>query len=111
MDLYIDLLITNNDLTLDPANVPLLTKDRHSIGQDIAHMIRESGLFKQLLAERGPLIRQYYLSQIELLMKNDTRLNPSTPKIIEEGNGRYLITATTVDFGPITLTNEVIING
>ena len=39
MTLYIDLLITNNDLTLDPSNQPVLVDDRASIAQDIAHML------------------------------------------------------------------------
>ena len=52
MSLYIDLLITHNDLTLDPSNQPLLVDDRTSIAQDIGHMIRESGLLVTLVAER-----------------------------------------------------------
>lgn len=103
-ELFKDLLIANNDLVLDPANVPVLTNNRHSIGQDIAHMIRETGLFHALLAERNYNTRNYYLNRLEMLMKDDERLIPSTPKIIDEGNGRYLITATTVDFGDFAIT-------
>ena len=44
MGIYIDLLITNNDLTLDPSNQPLLVEDRASIAQDIGHMIRDLSL-------------------------------------------------------------------
>ena len=41
---YIDLLIAHNDLILDSSQQPLLVVDRASIAQDIAHMIRDSGL-------------------------------------------------------------------
>ena len=47
---YIDLLIANNDLVLDASQQPLLVEDRASIAQDIAHMIRDSGLLGTLLA-------------------------------------------------------------
>ena len=44
MSEYIDLLIAGNDLVLDLSRQPLLIDDRASIAQDIAHMIRDSGL-------------------------------------------------------------------
>ncbi|RMN47656.1 hypothetical protein ALQ60_04785, partial [Pseudomonas syringae pv. papulans] len=49
MSEYVDLLIMNNDLVLDPARQPLLVDDRASIAQDIAHLIRESGLLITLV--------------------------------------------------------------
>lgn len=55
MSSYIDLLIAGNDLVLDPSHQPLLVDDRASIAQDIAHMIRESGLLVTLVAERSAL--------------------------------------------------------
>lgn len=101
MSLYIDLLITNNDLTLDPSNQPLLVEDRASIAQDIGHMIRESGLLVTLVAERDRFRQSDCIQQLELLVEADVRLVPGTVRILEEGKGKYLITAKTVEFGSV----------
>ncbi len=104
MSLYIDLLITNNDLTLDPSNQPLQIDDRASIAQDIAHLIRESGLMVTLLAERDRYRRADCIQQLELLIENDTRLVPGTVRIENTTGGQYLVTAKTVEFGSIEVT-------
>ena len=99
MSLYIDLLITKNDLTLDPSNQPVLVDDRASIAQDIAHMIRESGLLVTLMAERDRFRQADCVQQLELLVETDERLVPGTVQITETDSGQYLVTATTVAFG------------
>lgn len=99
MSHYIDLLITHNDLTLDPSNQPLLVGDRASIAQDIAHMIRESGLLVTLVAERDRFRQADCIQQLELLAEADVRLVPGTVRILEEEKGKYLVTAKTVEFG------------
>ncbi|MFJ3375397.1 DUF2590 family protein [Pseudomonas sp. NPDC086112] len=101
MSLYIDLLITNNDLTLDPSNQPLLVDDRASIAQDIGHMIRESALLVTLVAERDRFRQADCIQQLELLVEADVRLVPGTVRILEEGKGKYLVTAKTVEFGSV----------
>ncbi|MHC8315698.1 DUF2590 family protein [Pseudomonas sp. LB3P31] len=101
MSLYIDLLITNNDLTLDPSSQPLLVDDRASIAQDIGHMIRESGLLVTLVAERDRFRQADCIQQLELLVENDVRLVPGTVRILGEGQGEYLVTAKTVEFGSV----------
>ena len=101
MSLYIDLLITNNDLTLDPSNQPLLVEDRASIAQDIGHMIRESGLLVTLVAERDRFRQSDCIQQLELLVEADVRLVPGTVRILEEEKGEYLVTAKTVEFGSV----------
>lgn len=105
MSLYIDLLITNNDLTLDPSSQPVLVDDRASIAQDIAHMIRESGLLITLMAERDRFRQADCIQQLELLVETDERLVPGTVQITETDSGQYLVTATTVAFG----TTEVVL--
>ncbi|EPB5735966.1 DUF2590 family protein [Pseudomonas aeruginosa] len=104
MTLYIDLLIVGNDLALDPSRQPRLVDDRASIAQDIAHLIRESGLLVTLVAERSRLKQRDCIQQMELLVEADERLVPGTVRIIEERSGRYLVTATTVEFGAIEVT-------
>lgn len=101
MSLYIDLLITGNDLTLDPSNQPLLVDDRASIAQDIGHMIRESGLLVTLVAERDRFRQADCIQQLELLVEADVRLVPGTVRILEEEKGKYLVTAKTVEFGSV----------
>lgn len=104
MSLYIDLLITHNDLTLDASNQPLTIDDRASIAQDIAHMIRESGLLVTLVAERSRLRQRDCIQQLELLVETDERLVPGTALIKQVDPGQYLVTATTLKFGDIEVT-------
>ena len=105
MSEYIDLLIVDNDLALDPSRQPLLIEDRASIAQDIGHMIRESGLLKALVAERSRLRQADCIQQLELLVETDERLVPGTVQFILQEPGKYLVTATTVAFG----TMEVVV--
>ena len=104
MSEYIDLLIEGNDLVLDPSRQPLLVDDRASIAQDIAHMIRESGLLVTLVAERSRLKQRDCIQQLELLVEADERLVPGTAQIKQLGPGQYLITAKTMKFGLIEVT-------
>lgn len=104
MTLYIDLLIVGNDLSLDPARLPLLVDDRASIAQDIAHMIRESGLLVTLVAERDRFRQRDCIQQLELLVEADVRLVPGTARIVTQDVGVYLVTARTVEFGEIEVT-------
>mgnify|MGYP003600069987 FL=1 len=104
MSEYIDLLIIDNDLSLDPSRQPLLIEDRASIAQDIAHMIRESGLLVTLVAERSRLRQRDCIQQLELLVEADERLVPGTALINQVQPGQYLVTAKTLKFGDIEVT-------
>lgn len=104
MSEYVDLLIVGNDLVLDPSNQPLLIDDRASIAQDIAHLIRDSGLLVTLVAERDPLRQRDCLQQLELRVEADERLVPGTVRILPQTPGAFLVTATTVKFGDVKVT-------
>jgi hypothetical protein len=104
MSEYIDLLIQDNDLVLDLSRQPLLIDDRASIAQDIAHMIRDSGLLVTLVAERDRLKQRDCIQQLELLVEADERLVPGTALINQLEPGQYLVTATTLKFGTIEVT-------
>ncbi|WP_458377763.1 DUF2590 family protein [Pseudomonas fluorescens] len=104
MSEYIDLLIHDNDLVLDLSRQPLLIDDRASIAQDIAHMIRDSGLLVTLVAERDRLRQRDCIQQMELLVEADERLVPGTALITQLEPGQYLVTATTMKFGTIEVT-------
>lgn len=101
MSVYIDLLIENNDLVLDPSRQPEPVEDRACIAQDIAHMIRESGLLVTLVAERNRFRQADCIQQLELLVENDERLVPGTTRFIKQEPGQYLVTAKTVEFGSV----------
>lgn len=104
MSEYIDLLIADNDLVLDLSRQPLLIDDRSSIAQDIAHMIRDSGLLVTLVAERDRLRQRDCIQQMELLVEADERLVPGTALITQTEPGQYLVTAKTLKFVSIEVT-------
>lgn len=99
--LYVDLLITDGDLTLDSGKEPVLCNNRVSIGQDIAHALTESGLPYLLIAENSPTLRDDLLTRMAILVEEDRRLVPGTVFITEERSGHLLVTAETYDFGQL----------
>lgn len=101
--LYIDLLITGKNFTLNSGQEPVLCSNRDSIAQDVIHMIIESQLIKHLVAERSRILRTDILLQLEMLVETDLRLVPGTVGITEERPGKYLVTADTWDFGPLSV--------
>ena len=104
MSEYVDLLIVDNDLALDLSHQPLLVDDRACIAQDIAHMIRDSGLLVTLVAERNRLKQRDCIQQLELLVEADERLVPGTALITQLEPEQFLVTATTLKFGSIEVT-------
>ncbi|EGT5209039.1 DUF2590 family protein [Cronobacter sakazakii] len=105
--LYIDLLIEGRNFTLNSGNEPVLCNNSKSIGQDIVHSILESGLATELIAERSPTLRADILTQLELLIEGDERIEPGTVLINEESNTRLWITASTWDFGPVLVRTDL----
>ncbi|EGX9051393.1 DUF2590 family protein [Salmonella enterica] len=101
--LYVDLLIQGNDFVLNTGNEPELCNNRKSIGQDIIHSIIESGLATELIAERSPTMRADIFTRMELLIEDDERIVPGTVEIGEENRTRLWITASTYDFGGISV--------
>ncbi|MGA7588691.1 MAG: DUF2590 family protein [Rouxiella badensis] len=100
--LYLDLLITEGDFTLDSGGEPRLCNNRASIGQDIIHSILESGITARLISERSPTMRGDVITQLTILVEDDERLIPGTIVITEERLSRLYITAETYDFGPVS---------
>lgn len=100
-ELYIDLLITDRDITLNAGNEPELCSNRVSIAQDIKHALMESGLPALLIAERSPTLRADIIMQMIILVEDDVRLVPGKVYINEESSTRLTILAETYEFGPI----------
>ncbi|MBV7387456.1 DUF2590 family protein [Pasteurellaceae bacterium TAE3-ERU1] len=102
-DKYFDILITDEDITLDSGGVPQICNNRVSIAQDIKHAILESGLATQLIAQRSSVLRRDVYLQIIFLVEEDERLIPGTIFLNEESPERLLLTAETYDFGKISV--------
>lgn len=109
--LYVDLLITGHNFTLNSAAEPVLCDNRVSIAQDCQHAIIESGLATRLLAEKSPTLRADIMMQMTLLIEDDERITPGTVSVTETSplSGRLMIHADTEEFHD-TLTFEVSLN-
>lgn len=98
---YIDLRITDNDLTLDAGNEPALLNNQDSIIQDIKHLIRDCGLLSACIGERDSAKIAVLMQQLELKIEEDLRLVPGTVKITRTAIETFFISATTVKYGVI----------
>lgn len=105
MPKYIDLLITDNDITLATPGVAIEShiSDRASIAQDIMHMIRESGLLVSLVGQRNREAVQMNMTRIEQMMEDDLRIVPGSAKVTRTDTETFWITAKTVDYGDIDI--------
>ena len=101
--LYIDLLITDDDLDLDQAGEPQLIFDRDCITQDIKHLVRDSGLMVELIGQRDNLAIRANTLELVLMIEEDQRLVPGTVNITRTDSQTFFITATTYDFGDISI--------
>jgi len=103
---YFDLLITDDDITLDVGGIPTRCWDRDSIAQDIQHMIRESGLLVELVANRDAGKKAENIVKLTIMVDNDERIEPGSCVITEVDLGEFILQADTVEFGSINLTLE-----
>ena len=101
-DQFIDLLITDDDLTL-AAGEPRLATNKDCIEQDIRHMIREHGLAVQMIANRNSVEIAYLAQRIEIEMEKDVRLVPGTAQVTQLNTGVFLATADTKRFGRLNV--------
>ncbi len=103
---YTDLLITDDDLSLDAGGQPETVADLASIAQDIQHMIRETGLLVELIGNRDETAKASALVQLAIEVEDDERIVPGTCAIEETGLGEFYLTAETVEYGAVSLTLE-----
>lgn len=99
---YTDLKITDDEIELDSAGIPVQIYDRDVIAQDVRHMIRESGLLPLLVAERSRDMRGLILKRVRMLIETDQRIVPGSTEITEPYPGQYNITAES-EFGKIAV--------
>lgn len=98
---YVDLLITNNDLTLDAGGNPKLITDRDVIAQDLVHMIREKGFLPPLVGNRNRADIDRIKVKITLAVDNDQRIVPGSATISEPEPGTFYLIADTIEYGPV----------
>lgn len=101
MNRYRDLLITDNDLTLDAAKNPIIITDRDVIAQDLVHMIRERGYLPPLVGNRNKGLIERTKVEIIIAVDDDYRIVPGSTFIEEPEQGTFYLVAETIDFGKI----------
>lgn len=95
---HFDILITDDDLTLDDTSFVVTTDGRPSIAQDVKHAVRESQLLVSLIGERNPIKRKMFLRQIETIVEDDLRIIPGTASVTEYERGKIWIQADTIEY-------------
>jgi len=98
---YLDLKVTDDDLTLDVGGNAETCTDRDVIAQDIIHMIREKGFLPPLVANRNRDIIDQAIVKITLAVDNDHRIVPGSARIEESDTGTFYLFADTIDFDEI----------
>ncbi|MGB3222521.1 MAG: DUF2590 family protein [Desulforhopalus sp.] len=104
MGKYFDLLITDDDLTPDDAQNPVVISDREVIAQDLIHMIRESGFLPPLVGNRNSDLSERTKVEITIAVDNDYRIVPGSAYIEEPEPGTFYLVADTTDFGPVQIS-------
>lgn len=79
----IDLFIRGGGIDFDAGQQPIYTDGLVSIAQDIKHAILESGLARELQAERNQALRSDVLTRIEMLIETDVRIEPGSASASE----------------------------
>lgn len=105
--LYWDLLVTDEDLSLDVNGLAIRCNNQDSIAQDMKHALLESGLVTDLIGARSRILRADIYLQMILLLEEDERLVAGSIDIVEEASNRLRISAVTVDWGGVELDLEV----
>lgn len=97
---YTDLRIMSADLTIvNGVEQPI--DGRASIGQDIKHMILDSGLLVDIVGERNPEAVKQNLIRIESKVDGDIRIVPGTARVTRTDNETFFVSAKTVKYGAL----------
>ncbi|MBI9109912.1 DUF2590 family protein [Maridesulfovibrio ferrireducens] len=107
--MYFDILISENDITLDAGGNPEKVTDLACIAQDLLHMIRDTGLLVELVANRDKRVTAENLIKIIIEVEDDERIVPGTCQIVEVTGqpGTFNLTAIAYDFGELGFSIEV----
>lgn len=100
---YIDLFVNLGGVDFDAGQQPHYISDIMSIAQDVKHAVLESGLVRELQAERNRTLRADVLTRIEMLIETDLRIEPGSASAFEESAKVIMLLANTVKFGELEL--------
>lgn len=103
---YVDLCITDDDMTLDHGGQPLMVDGRASIAQDIKHMIRETGILVELVGNRDAGTKESAVVRLTIEVEDDDRIVPGSVQITEPRSGQFYLLAQTVEFGDLAMQLE-----
>jgi hypothetical protein len=101
---HFDLLIQDDSIVLDDFGLPVGIDGRASIAQDIQHMIRETGILIEMIGERSSEKIKRGMVRIERKVEDDERIRPGTARVERVDNETFLITAQTMQYGPIEVS-------
>lgn len=101
---YFDLYIAADSIVLDEFGLPLSVDSRASIAQDIKHMVRESGLLVEMVAERSSEKVKRNMVRIEQRVESDERIRPGTARVTRASNDVFWLTAKTMQYGDIEVS-------
>ncbi len=100
---YIDILMTDDDIALDGANVPLFVTGINSIAQDIKHLVRETGLLVEMIGQRDDVSIAQNIQRLIVAVEDDQRIVPGTVTIERTDTETFYLAAETI-IGDIYLT-------
>ena len=100
MSQYVDILMNDDDITLDAAGGAIYVTGRASIAQDIKHLIRETGLLVEMIGERDDIALQLKIQQLIIAIEDEPRVVPGTVAITRTDTETLYLTADT-ELGPI----------
>jgi len=90
-----DLRIENGDLAFEPDDEPLFLADVHVVAQDVKHLLLESGLGPELVADdQDPAS---VLERIAFEVEEDRRIRPGSARAESSAPGAYVVIAETMD--------------
>ncbi|MDG2721465.1 DUF2590 family protein [Vibrio parahaemolyticus] len=98
---YNDIKVVEGGWDMDAGQQPKECSDLYSIAQDIKHAIMESGLARQLVAERNPALRADVMVQIEQLAERDVRVVPGSATARETETGDITLIAKAYEYGEL----------
>jgi len=103
-----DILITDNDITLDVGGNPERVTELACITQDICHMLRDKGLLVELIGNRDEKKTAENLIKIKIEVEDDERIVPGSCDIVEVTGqpGTFNLTATAYDYGELDFKLE-----
>ncbi len=96
MDEWSDILITDQDITLDAAGIPAMVAQRPTITQDIVHMVIDSGILIELVGERSQSKWTGNMTRLETLIEDDTRIVPGTVQVNWDNREKIYIFAESI---------------